>query len=90
MEETACNMEQLTSTVRTNSENTKQASTLAEHALKLAQDGATLSNRSWWLWSPAMNSRKKITDIIGVVDGIAFQADILALKAAVAAAQAGE
>lgn len=37
-----------------------------------------------------MNSRKKITDIIGVVDGIAFQADILALKAAVAAAQAGE
>jgi methyl-accepting chemotaxis protein len=90
LEETASSMEQLTSTVKLNADNAKQANTLAEQASSVATDGGNLIKQVVSTMDDINQSAKKISDIIGVIDGIAFQTNILALNAAVEAARAGD
>lgn len=90
LEETAASLEQLTSTVKLNSENAAQANGLAAEASKIAADGGSVIDRVVDNMSQINESANKISDIIGVIDGIAFQTNILALNAAVEAARAGE
>lgn len=90
LEETASSMEELTSTVRQNAENAKQANQLAEMASAAAMRGAEATASMIGNMDEISNASKKIVDIIGVIDDIAFQTNILALNAAVEAARAGE
>jgi methyl-accepting chemotaxis protein len=90
LEETASSMEELTSTVRLNSENAKQANSLASQASQVAANGGELIGQVVTTMASINESSQKISDIIGVIDGIAFQTNILALNAAVEAARAGE
>ena len=90
LEETASSMEELTSTVKLNADNAKQANLLAEKASGVATDGGSLIQQVVVTMDDINQSAKKISDIIGVIDGIAFQTNILALNAAVEAARAGD
>jgi methyl-accepting chemotaxis protein len=90
LEETASSMEELTSTVKLNADNAKQANVLAEQASTVATDGGTLIQQVVTTMNAINESARKISDIIGVIDGIAFQTNILALNAAVEAARAGD
>lgn len=90
LEETAATMEQLTSTVRQNAENSKQASKLAVSATDFAVKGGNVVGQVVHTMGSIKDSSRKIVDIIGVIDSIAFQTNILALNAAVEAARAGE
>ena len=90
LEETASSMEELTSTVRLNSENANQANGLASQAATVAGNGGELISQVVTTMASISDSSNKISDIIGVIDGIAFQTNILALNAAVEAARAGE
>jgi methyl-accepting chemotaxis protein len=90
LEETASSMEELTSTVKLNADNAKQANVLAEKASTVAVDGGSLIQQVVSTMSDINQSARKISDIIGVIDGIAFQTNILALNAAVEAARAGD
>ena len=90
LQETASNMDEVASTVKQNIENAKIANELAQEAGDIvAKGGQAVGNVVGTMDSIAGSSRK-ITDIIGVIDGIAFQTNILALNAAVEAARAGE
>jgi methyl-accepting chemotaxis protein len=90
LEETASSMEELTGTVKLNAENANRASSLASKATNVAADGGQLIEQVVSTMSSINESAQKISDIIGVIDGIAFQTNILALNAAVEAARAGE
>jgi methyl-accepting chemotaxis protein len=90
LEETASSMEELTSTVKLNADNAKQANVLAEKASLVASDGGKLIQQVVGTMGSINESSQKISDIIGVIDGIAFQTNILALNAAVEAARAGD
>jgi methyl-accepting chemotaxis protein len=90
LEETASSMEQMTSTVRQNADNAKIANELAEETSSKAMQGGEVVNRAVQSMSGINESSKKIADIIGVIDEIAFQTNLLALNAAVEAARAGE
>jgi methyl-accepting chemotaxis protein len=90
LEETASSMEELTSTVSQNAENARQASQLAVGASEVARKGGEVVSQVVSTMNGISESSKKISDIIGVIDGIAFQTNILALNAAVEAARAGE
>ena len=90
LEETASSMEELTSTVSQNAENARQASTLAHGASEVARKGGDVVGQVVSTMTGISQSSSKISDIIGVIDGIAFQTNILALNAAVEAARAGE
>ena len=83
-------MEQLTSTVKQNAENARQANQLAVSASEVATQGGAVVGQVIDTMSAINESSKKIVDIISVIDGIAFQTNILALNAAVEAARAGE
>ena len=83
-------MEELTSTVKQNAENAKQANQLAAGASDIAMRGGEVVGKVVATMSSISESSKKIVDIISVIDGIAFQTNILALNAAVEAARAGE
>jgi methyl-accepting chemotaxis protein len=83
-------MEELTSTVKQNSENARQANTLARSASDIAVKGGVVVSDVVKTMGEINDSAKKIVDIISVIDGIAFQTNILALNAAVEAARAGE
>ncbi|QIR16175.1 methyl-accepting chemotaxis protein [Shewanella aestuarii] len=90
LEETASSMEELTGTVRQNADNARQANTLSAKASEVAINGGELIDQVVVTMASINESSQKISDIIGVIDGIAFQTNILALNAAVEAARAGE
>ncbi|TDO96346.1 methyl-accepting chemotaxis protein [Marinomonas balearica] len=90
LEETASSMEEITSTVRRNADNATEANTLASEAADVAITGGELIHQVVETMTAINQSSQKISDIIGVIDGIAFQTNILALNAAVEAARAGE
>ena len=90
LEETAASMEELNSTVRQNSENAKNANLLSSEACDVAQNGGRVVGDVVAAMSNIERSSQKISDIIGVIDEIAFQTNLLALNAAVEAARAGE
>ena len=90
LEQTAATMDQLTATVRGNSESTVQAAALASGAGGVAGKGGSVMQDVVQTMNGIDASSKKIVDIIGVIDSIAFQTNILALNAAVEAARAGE
>lgn len=90
LEETASSMEQLTSTVKQNADNSRQANQLAAGARDQAQEGGEVINSTISAMEEINAASKKIEDIIGVIDEIAFQTNLLALNAAVEAARAGE
>ncbi len=90
LEETASSMELLTGMVRQNSDNANQANVLASDAVSVATDGGVLIEEVVKTMAAINASSQKISDIIGMIDGIAFQTNILALNAAVEAARAGE
>ncbi|MCX7193105.1 MAG: methyl-accepting chemotaxis protein [Proteobacteria bacterium] len=90
LKRTAASMVQLTSTVKQNAENAHQANQLAVGASLIAVKGGKVVNEVVYTMSSISDSSKKISDIISIIDGIAFQTNILALNAAVEAARAGE
>ena len=90
LEETASSMEELTSTVKQNADNARQATGLAASAADVAVRGSSVVAEVVNTMTAINDSARKISDIIGVIDGIAFQTNILALNAAVEAARAGE
>jgi methyl-accepting chemotaxis protein len=90
VEETASSMEELTSTVKQNADNAQTANQLAITASGVAVKGGEVIHRVVTTMESITDSSRKISDIIGVIDGIAFQTNILALNAAVEAARAGE
>ncbi|MFM0058391.1 methyl-accepting chemotaxis protein [Paraburkholderia phytofirmans] len=90
LEETASSIEELTAAVRHNTDNAKQAATLAGTASGIAQQGGEVVGRVVDTMRDISGSSAKMSEIIGVIEGIAFQTNILALNAAVEAARAGE
>jgi len=90
LEETASSMEEMTSTVKQNADNARQANQLAASAAQVADKGGIVVAQVVDTMGAINASAKKVTDIIEVIDGIAFQTNILALNAAVEAARAGE
>jgi methyl-accepting chemotaxis protein len=90
LEQTASTMEQLHGTVRNNAENARQANQLAQAAAGVAASGGAVVSQVVHTMQDISESSRKIGDIIGVIDSIAFQTNILALNAAVEAARAGE
>ncbi len=90
LEETAASMEELTATVRQNAENAQQANKLASSASDVAIKGGSVVAEVVQTMDGITQASRKIADIIGVIDEIAFQTNILALNAAVEAARAGD
>jgi methyl-accepting chemotaxis protein len=90
LEETASSMEELTSTVKQNTEYARQANKLAASASDVAVRGGGVVAEVVTTMESISTSSKRVVDIIGVIDSIAFQTNILALNAAVEAARAGE
>ncbi|EHR73570.1 methyl-accepting chemotaxis protein [Burkholderiales bacterium JOSHI_001] len=90
LQQTASSMEQLTSNVRQSADAAKQANQLASSARDAAQRGGAVVHQVVANMDDISTSSRKIADIIGTIDGIAFQTNILALNAAVEAARAGE
>jgi methyl-accepting chemotaxis protein len=90
LQQTAASMEQLTVTVKNNADSAHQARQLSETARDAAAKGGEVMGEVVATMEQIATSSKKISDIIGVIDGIAFQTNILALNAAVEAARAGE
>ncbi|WP_206956614.1 methyl-accepting chemotaxis protein [Trinickia acidisoli] len=90
LEETAASMTQLTETVKQNADNARQANGLAVSATGLADTGNDAVQAMVGTIEQISGSSTKISEITGVIEGIAFQTNILALNAAVEAARAGE
>jgi methyl-accepting chemotaxis protein len=90
LQQTAASMEQLTATISQNAAAAVQANQLASSAAQVARKGGEVVDHVVLTMNDISNSSKKISDIISVIDGIAFQTNILALNAAVEAARAGE
>lgn len=90
LEETAASMEEMSATVSRNAENANQANQLAVSASSIAIKGGDVVGQVVETMKGINESSRKISDIISVIDGIAFQTNILALNAAVEAARAGE
>jgi methyl-accepting chemotaxis protein len=90
LEETVSTMETLTSAVRQNSNNSRQANQLVTSVCAIAGNGGQMVTQVVDTMGSIRDSSRRIVDIISVIDGIAFQTNILALNAAVEAARAGE
>ena len=90
LEETASSMEEMTSTVKQNADNAGEANQLAKAAREQAEKGGAVVRQAVDAMNEINASSKKISDIIGVIDEIAFQTNLLALNASVEAARAGD
>ena len=90
VQQSASSMEELTVTVRQTADAARTANQLADSASTVAQRGGSVVAQVVTTMEDINSSSKKIADIIGTIDGIAFQTNILALNAAVEAARAGE
>ncbi|AOK31730.1 MULTISPECIES: methyl-accepting chemotaxis protein [Burkholderia] len=90
LQQTAASMEQLTATVKQNADNAREAQHCADSATEIATKGATVVGEVIGTMTEIDQSSQKVADIIGTIEGIAFQTNILALNAAVEAARAGE
>ena len=90
LEETAASMEELGSTVKQNADNARKANQMALNASTVAVQGGEVVGEVVETMKGINEASRKISDIISVIDGIAFQTNILALNAAVEAARAGE
>ena len=90
LQQTASSMEELTATVRQSADASRQAAALAVSASQVASRGGEVVAKVVATMDDIAGASNKISDIIGVIDGIAFQTNILALNAAVEAARAGE
>ncbi len=90
LEETSSSVEELTQTVNQNADNAKAAVSLAEETNKKATVGGEVVDKAIYAMKEIGGASNKISDIIGVIDEIAFQTNLLALNAAVEAARAGE
>ena len=90
LEQTAASMEELSSTVQQNADTARRANQLAMNASTVAVKGGEVVGQVVQTMKGINDSSRKISDIISVIDGIAFQTNILALNAAVEAARAGD
>ena len=90
LEQTAASVEQMAAQIRANADNARQADQLANHASEVARASGVAVGEVVQTMDEISASSRKIADIIGTIDGIAFQTNILALNAAVEAARAGE
>jgi methyl-accepting chemotaxis protein len=90
LEETASSMEEMTSTVKQNAENASHANQLASATRRQAEHGGEVAAQASTAMREINDSSRKISDIVSLIDEIAFQTNLLALNAAVEAARAGE
>ena len=90
LQETAASMMEMTDTVRQNTENAQHANKLARQAQERAEQGSQVVTEAVTAMGAINDSSAKITEIVGVIDEIAFQTNLLALNASVEAARAGE
>ncbi len=90
LQRTASTMDELSQTVRQNADNAKEANALAQGASDVAQRGGDAVGQVVDTMRGISEASRRITEITGVIDGIAFQTNILALNAAVEAARAGD
>ncbi|PTR27321.1 methyl-accepting chemotaxis sensory transducer with Cache sensor [Luteibacter sp. OK325] len=90
LEETAASMEEMTATVKQNAENATAADRLSRHASGEAEKGGAVVGEAMEAMRAIGDSSRRIGDIVGLIDEIAFQTNLLALNAAVEAARAGE
>jgi methyl-accepting chemotaxis protein len=90
LEETAASMEEMTATVKQNAENAMQADQLTRAAREQAERGGAVAEEVMQAMANIGESSRRIADIVGLIDEIAFQTNLLALNAAVEAARAGE
>ena len=90
LEETAAALEEITATVKKTAQNAKEASSIVTTAKSAAEEGGRVVETAIKAMGQIEQSSKQITDIIGVIDEIAFQTNLLALNAGVEAARAGD
>ena len=90
LEQTAASVEQLSSTVQHNADNARAADELAARVRDVAESGGGAMQGAVDTMGAIEESSRKVGEIVGVIDAIAFQTNILALNAAVEAARAGE
>ncbi|MDE1965434.1 MAG: cache domain-containing protein [Xanthomonadaceae bacterium] len=90
LEETAASMEEMTSTVKQSAENASHANQLAASARRQAEHGGEVAARASEAMRGIEAASRQITDIVQLIDEVAFQTNLLALNAAVEAARAGE
>lgn len=90
LQETSATMDEMNSAVQGNSKNAQQASQVAIEVQNRANDGAKVMQETIEAMTAIQESSHKISDIVNLIDGIAFQTNLLALNAAVEAARAGE